>query len=98
VLNWFGAAGLEPQHLSTCNDLSVILRLVASGEGVSLLPPAILATELRTGALEIFRSRPAIAGSRLYAAYQVDKLRRSVSTVLDTARHVIARSSLLAPQ
>ncbi|HEX3499577.1 MAG TPA: LysR family transcriptional regulator [Stellaceae bacterium] len=96
VLNWFGSAGLEPQHLSTCNDLSVILRLIAHGEGVSLLPPAILASELGSGVLEVFKARPEIARPRLYAAYQVDKIGRSINTVLDTARQVIARSSLLA--
>jgi DNA-binding transcriptional LysR family regulator len=95
VMNWFGSAGLEPAHLSTCNDLSVILRLIAQGEGVSLLPPAVLAGELRSGALALFRARPGIARPRLYAAYQVDKIGRRIDAVLETARQVIARSSLL---
>jgi DNA-binding transcriptional LysR family regulator len=95
VMNWFGSAGLEPPHLSTCNDLSVILRLIVQGEGVSLLPPAVLAADLHSGALAMFKARPEIARPRLYVAYQVDKIGRRVDTVLDTARQVIARSSLL---
>jgi len=96
VLNWFGSAGLEPRHLSTCNDLSVIIRLAAAGEGVSLLPPAILKSELHSGSLRMLRPSPALVRPRLYAAYQVDKAGPGIDTVLDTARAVIAGSGLLA--
>jgi DNA-binding transcriptional LysR family regulator len=95
VLNWFGSAGLEPQHLSTCNDLSVIIRLSAAGEGISLLPPAILTTELRLGSLQILKTKSEIVRPRLYAAYQVEKAGRRVGAVLETARNVIARSGLI---
>ena len=40
--DWFSTAGLEVARLSTCNSLSVILRLTMAGAGVSLLPTAIL--------------------------------------------------------
>lgn len=95
VVNWFASAGLEPQQLSTCNDLSVIIRMTAAGEGVSLLPPAISAPELRSGAVELLRARPGLERPHLYAAYQVDKAGRSVNTVLETARQVVARSGLV---
>jgi DNA-binding transcriptional LysR family regulator len=95
VLNWFGSAGLEPLHLSTCNDLSVIIKLTAAGEGVSLLPPAILKTELRSGSLQILKPRPGILRPRLYAAYQVDKSGPGMNTVLETARAVTARCGLV---
>ena len=97
VRHWFGAAGLEPQQLSTCNDLSVIIRLTTAGEGVSLLPPAILASELRAGALRLLKARPGLERPHLYAAYQVDKAGRSVATVLETARRVTAHSGLVIP-
>ena len=97
VRNWFGSAGLEPEHLSTCTDLSVIIRLTAAGEGVSLLPPAILTTELRLGALQTLEARPEIARPHLYAAYQVDKIGPSMSTLLKIAREAVAQSSLLVP-
>jgi len=95
VRHWFASAGLEPHQLSTCNDLSVIIRLTAAGEGVSLLPPAILASELRAGALALLKARPGLERPHLYAAYQVDKAGRSVATVLDTARRVSAHTGLV---
>jgi len=95
VRHWFASAGLEPQQVSTCNDLSVIIRLTAAGEGVSLLPPAILSSELRTGGLKLLKARPGLERPHLYAAYQVGKAGRSVATVLETARRVTARSGLV---
>ena len=97
VRNWFGSAGLEPDHLSTCTDLSVIIRLTAAAEGVSLLPPAILATELRLGSLHTLEARPEIARPHLYAAYQVDKIGPGMSTLLKIARDAVGQSSLLVP-
>ena len=93
---WFGAAGIEVPPLSTCNSLSVILRLTLAGEGVSLLPTAILSRELGTGRLRALGARPAIARSQLFAAYQIDKLGGGALTVIDIARKVIRRSRLLA--
>jgi DNA-binding transcriptional LysR family regulator len=93
---WFGTAGIEVPPLSTCNSLSVILRLTLAGEGVSLLPTAILSKELGTGRLLALGARPAIARSQLFAAYQIDKLGGGALTVIDIARKVIRRSRLLA--
>ena len=93
---WFGAAGIEVPPLSTCNSLSVILRLTLAGEGVSLLPTAILSKELGTGRLRALGARPAIARSQLFAAYQVDTLGSGALTLIDIARKVIRRSRLLA--
>jgi DNA-binding transcriptional LysR family regulator len=73
----------------------VIIRLSAAGEGISLLPPAILTTELRLGALQILKTKPEIVRPRLYAAYQVEKAGPGIGAVLETARNVIARSGLI---
>lgn len=96
VVNWFGSAGLAPEHVSTCNDLSVIIRLTAAGEGVSLLPPAILTTELGLGTLHLIEARPEVAHPHLYAAYQVDKIGPTMNALLAIGRRVVGRSSLLA--
>jgi DNA-binding transcriptional LysR family regulator len=93
---WFAAAGIEAPPLSTCNSLSVILRLTLAGEGVSLLPTAILSKELGTGRLRALGARPGIARSQLFAAYQVDTLGSGALTLIDIARKVIRRSRLLA--
>jgi DNA-binding transcriptional LysR family regulator len=96
VRDWFGTAGLEVPHLSTCNSLSVILRLTMAGAGVSLLPTAILPRRRASGALRVLHAQPKLGRPRLFAAYQLEKTGRRVEAVLETARRVIARSNWVA--
>ncbi len=91
--DWFSTAGLEVARLSTCNSLSVILRLTMAGAGVSLLPTAILPRRRGPGGLRVLRAQPQLGRPRLFGAYQLDKAGRTVDAVLQTARQVISRSS-----
>ncbi|QEX24746.1 LysR family transcriptional regulator [Hypericibacter adhaerens] len=88
--DWFATAGLEATRLSTCNSLSVILRLTMAGEGVSLLPKPILPRRTR-GSLQILKAHPQIGRPRLFGAYQLDRAGRMVDTVIATARALSAR-------
>jgi DNA-binding transcriptional LysR family regulator len=96
VQSWFAAASLSPSRVSTCNSLSVILRLAAAGTGIALLPTAILRTDAEARQLRVLRTKPAIPSERLFAAYLIDKAGPGVTSILATARHVIAQSRLLA--
>src|SRR5215475_2343368 len=96
VRDWFGTAGLDVPHLSTCNSLSVILRLTMAGAGVSLLPTAILPRRRVSGSLRVLHAQPKLGRPRLFAAYQLEKSGRRVEAVLETARRVIARSNWVA--
>jgi DNA-binding transcriptional LysR family regulator len=95
VMNWFGSAGLEPERVSTCNSLSVILRLTAAGAGVSLLPPAILTTELGAGTVQLLKTRRKLVRPRLFVGYQADMVGPTMLAVLDIAHQVVSRSRLL---
>ena len=95
VMTWFGSAGLEPKRLSTCDSIAVIARLTAAGEGVSILSPAILENELRMGAVQVLKTRPALVRPRLYLAYQVDKAGPGMKLVAKTVRDVVTGSSVL---
>ncbi len=88
--DWFATAGLEATRLSTCNSLSVILRLTMAGEGVSLLPKPILPRR-KGGALQILKAHPQIGRPRLFGAYQLDRAGRMVDTVIAMARALGAR-------
>jgi DNA-binding transcriptional LysR family regulator len=88
---WFASAGLEVTRLSTCNSLSVILRLTMAGEGVSLLPRPIIPRGAAGGNLRILKAQPQIGRPRLFGAYQLDRAGRTVDTVIATARALVAR-------
>jgi DNA-binding transcriptional LysR family regulator len=92
--NWFATAGIKPSRLSTCNNLSVILKLTLSGAGVSLLPRSILPADIDTDVWSVLKPNPETARVRLCVAYQIDKEGPSVKAVLDGVRETIARSPL----
>ena len=96
VQSWFASAGLHPSRVSTCNSLSVILRLVAAGAGITVLPTAILPTEPNAAALRVLRTQPEIPRQRFFAAYLADKAGHGLRTSIGLARQAIAKSALLA--
>jgi DNA-binding transcriptional LysR family regulator len=95
--DWFARAGLVAPRISTCNSLSVITRLTAVGAGVSLLPTAIIASELRAGSLRRLAVRPSIAEQRLFAAYQAEQAGPGIANILSITRAILARTKFLLP-
>jgi len=92
IRDWFGAAGLEVARLSTCNSLSVILKLTMAGAGVSVLPLLILPRPGSSRSLRILRAQPSLGRPQLFGAYQLDQEARSIDAVMQTARRVIAHT------
>ncbi len=66
---WFASAGLEPAAVSSCNSLTLMARLIAAGHGIAILPPAIIANELRSGKLRVLQTRPALEPRVMYIAH-----------------------------
>lgn len=95
IHDWFASAGLSASRLSTCNSLSVITRLTVVGAGVSLMPTAIIESELRSGALRRLTVRPSIPTQRLFAAYQAEQAGRGIATILSITRAVLSRTGFL---
>jgi DNA-binding transcriptional LysR family regulator len=89
--DWFATAGLEATRLSTCNSLSVILRLTMAGEGVSLLPKPIIPRGAAGSKLRVLRAQPQVGRPRLFGAYQLDRAGRTVDAIIATARTLAAR-------
>jgi DNA-binding transcriptional LysR family regulator len=96
VLNWFGSAGLRPARLSTCNSLSVMLRLTAAATGVAILPTAILQTDPEMAHLRVLQAQPEIPRQRFYAAYLDEKSGPGLRTAIFLARQAVSASNLLA--
>jgi len=89
--DWFATAGLEATRISTCNSLSVILRLTMAGEGVSLLPRPIIPRRAVGSSLRILKPQPQIGRPRLFGAYQLDRAGPTVDAVIAMARTLAAR-------
>lgn len=97
VETWFASAGLKPTRVSTCNSLSIIIRLTSSEFGVSLLPVSILTEEIGSGLLRSLRCKPRIAPHTMYVAYQADEAGPGIDAVILASREILDRSKMLAP-
>ncbi len=97
VHRWFEADGERPSRVSTCDNLSIITRLVARGFGVALLPLSMQSSEPEAGLLRPLRAEPAIAAHEMRVAYPADRDGPEIVAVLTQAREILSRTHLLAP-
>ncbi|MZR31486.1 LysR family transcriptional regulator [Sneathiella litorea] len=82
IFDWFGAAGLSPERISTCNTLSGMMQLVVEGFAISVLPTSLLDELHASGtAFPIHVSRPVKAHSA-YVAFNNDNSDATIQSVL----------------
>jgi DNA-binding transcriptional LysR family regulator len=94
---WFGSANIRPAHVSTSNSLSLMVRYVTAGFGVSILPPAILTEELRGGLLQVLRIRPAIPPRVLHASFAHDRGSAGMREVIAMMASIVRKARLVVP-
>lgn len=97
VREWFAGGGCDAVRISTCNNLSVIVRLTAAAAGISLLPTGIVQSELRSHELRRLNVRPAVPKQDLAAVYHLGAERPAVEKVLAITRRVLKRKRFLLP-
>jgi len=92
ITGWFAAAGVQPARISTCNSLVIMTRLAREGAGVSLLPSAVLKSEIQSKALRVLRVVPRIPAHPLNVAYRRDASAHGMRA-LSRMVHELARES-----
>jgi DNA-binding transcriptional LysR family regulator len=95
IVNWFAEANQKLPPVSTCNNISVIARLLANGNGMGTLPVNVIAQELQSGMLVRYRARPALPALIFCAAYQRQAHGPGIEAIVKTARDVIRQSGLV---
>jgi DNA-binding transcriptional LysR family regulator len=96
VMNWFRGAGCNPENVSSCNSLSMMLRLVAAGHAAAVLSPAIMRADIDAGLIHVLNTERPITQQRFYVAYQEER-HGGVDTIVELAKDVLARSRVLIP-
>ena len=66
---WFGAYGLKPRRLNTCNPLTVIARLASAGTGAAMIPREMIDLSGEKLALRVLEARPPIPSHNLCAMW-----------------------------
>lgn len=55
--HWFDVAEVEPEHVSSCNSLALMARLIVEGQGVAVLPTALMKAEIDSGQIRILATK-----------------------------------------
>jgi DNA-binding transcriptional LysR family regulator len=86
--HWLGATPGRRPRVDTCNSMSVIASLTASGLGISLLPPDCYRAEIASGRLRILDTRPAVPEVEFSAVYSKRRLQTIPRLVAELAKGV----------
>jgi DNA-binding transcriptional LysR family regulator len=98
VTSWFRNAGFEPENLSSCNSLSMMLRLVAAGHGVAVLSPAIMRAEIDAGFIHTLIPKPRLKQQKYLIAYQAERRGGGIDTIVQLTKDILTRSEVLVPR
>jgi DNA-binding transcriptional LysR family regulator len=94
VQDWFAAADVKPERIMTCNSLTIMARLVASGFAITLLPIGILRPELALGTLRLLRTAPQVNPHELLMVSRESVPASLRSMIRDIALHLVRASDL----
>jgi DNA-binding transcriptional LysR family regulator len=97
ILDWFATEDLRPPPVSTCNSLSIMIRLCAAGFGISVLPVRLLSSEFEAGVLRPLAARPRVPPHTMYVAHHADDAGPGIDAVIRAARDVLGHTKMLAP-
>lgn len=94
ITGWFAAAGVQPARINTCNSLVIMAQLAREGAGISLLPLAILQSELAAKALRVLKVSPPLPPHMLAVAYRRDSPGPGLRAVSQMIHELTAKSPL----
>lgn len=67
---WFASADVEAEHVSSCNSLALMARLIVNGQGVAVLPTALMRSEIDRREIRVLPTRPGVASGKMAVAYR----------------------------
>jgi DNA-binding transcriptional LysR family regulator len=85
---WFGAHGLKPRRLNTCNPLTVIARLASAGTGAAMIPREMIHLSGEKLSLRVLEADPPIPSHNLCAMWWNNESAEECSYLADLAREI----------
>jgi DNA-binding transcriptional LysR family regulator len=92
VTEWFGAAGLVPKRMNTCNSLAIMTKLTVDGFGIAPLPAVLVGAELKRGTLRRLNAHPALPPGLVTVAYRTDPDVDNLSGIVELVREILRDS------
>jgi len=97
TVSWFAKEGIVSPPLSTSTSLAMMSRLVAAGLAISILPPAILKSELASGQIDVLDVAQPVPGLALYASFPKGGNEARMQEIAQLARAEFVAAELIVP-
>jgi DNA-binding transcriptional LysR family regulator len=94
VNQWFSAANVVPQRVSTCNSLSATMLTILHGTAIGLIPVRVMQDELERRRVKQIRVSPAIPAHRVSICYQISEFGSGLKVLVDLTRELVAQHKL----
>ncbi|MBS0219650.1 MAG: LysR family transcriptional regulator [Proteobacteria bacterium] len=95
IMEWFGQAGFEPEHISACNSHMLMSQLVCAGHALAILPVRTLRSDIRSGRLKVLTTRPRISPRPLFICQARESTSPGTDTIIRIAGEVLKQSGLV---
>jgi len=95
IMEWFGRAGFEPEHISACNSHTLMSQLVCAGHAIAVLPLRTLRSEIRSRKLKILTTRPRIAPRALFICQAREDASPGTDVIIRISSEVLKQSGLV---
>ena len=89
ILDWFDASGATPPAHNTCNDMTTLIKLIACGTALSVLPLCVVERDLERGTIVAHSSEPRLDPYQICIAYSMRSARPILETFLGVIRQTM---------
>ncbi|MBB3459422.1 DNA-binding transcriptional LysR family regulator [Rhizobium sp. BK313] len=92
---WFATAGLAPDRVSTCNNMSVTMQMVMGGFAIGLLSLRAVASDIEKGRAVKLLTSPPIDAHKVWLCYQIAQFGPNLEAIVDLCKELAAQHQLL---
>jgi DNA-binding transcriptional LysR family regulator len=98
VMTWFSDAGVKPQRVSMCNNLSFVVRAIVEAIAVGVVPVHVLRRELAAGSVRILPTSCPIERHRVSICYQASEADGPIQALVDGIKDLLREKRLFMPE
>ena len=89
VKEWLHVSGYEFNNFSSCNSISLIMRLVQAGHVIAALPLPAIHDQLASGSVRIIPSDPPLPTMPYFLSYLQDKTGSGIQDIATLAKSIL---------
>jgi DNA-binding transcriptional LysR family regulator len=95
MINWFGAHASGLRLGGSCNSIALILKLVAAGHGIAVVPALMAKEAADGGALKVLKARPAVPPIGYFLSYLQELAPAAREQIVPLAKEVFGECGLI---